>query len=142
MTPGTDFGDDIITYFARAIGSAHLGHPEEARRNVAEIQSIYNQVVTKQLPFADWADQERKEAEAWADHAEGKDEQALALLRGIADKQKTGVFGATGDLPAREMLADMLVDLKRPEQCPGRIRGGAQDQSGSLRFTVRSRACR
>jgi len=116
MTPGTDFGDDIITYFARAIGSAHLGHPEEARRNVAEIQSIYNQVVTKKLPFADWADQERKEAEAWADHAEGKDEQALALLRGIADKQKTGVFGATGDLPAREMLADMLVDLKRPEQ--------------------------
>jgi len=37
-------------------------------------------------------------------------------LRGIADKQKTGVFGAIGDLPAREMLADMLLDMKQPEQ--------------------------
>lgn len=26
------------------------------------------------------------------------------------------MFGASGDLPAREMLADMLIDQKRPEQ--------------------------
>jgi tetratricopeptide (TPR) repeat protein len=26
------------------------------------------------------------------------------------------VFGASGDLPAREMLADMLLEMKRPEQ--------------------------
>ena len=116
MTPGTEFGDDTITYLVRAIGSARTGHAEAALRNAAEIQSLYEQVVAKKLPFADWVDQERKEAEAWADHAEHKDDEAMTLLRGIADKQKTGVFGAAGDLPAREMLADMLLDLRRPEQ--------------------------
>src|SRR5256885_17220911 len=98
------------------MGAARNGHAEKARHNVAEIESIYNQVVAKKLPFADWVDRQRREAEAWADHAEGKNDEAIRLLRPIADKEKTGVFGATGDLPAREMLADMLIDLKRPEQ--------------------------
>jgi len=114
LTPGTAFGDDSITYLARAIGAAHNGDAPQARGNVTEIESIYKQVVAKKLPFADWADQERQEAEAWADHAEGKNEEGLALLRGVADKQKEGVFGVTGDLPAREMLADMLLEMNRP----------------------------
>ena len=116
LTPGTQFGDDSITYLVRAVGSARSGDAEQARRNLAEIESIYKQVVAKKLPFADWVDQERREAEAWTDHAEGKDDAALSLLRGIAEKQKTGVFGASGDLPAREMLADMLLDINQPEQ--------------------------
>ncbi len=45
-----------------------------------------------------------------------QDDEALSLLRGIAEKQKAGVFGVMGDLPAREMLADMLLDMKRPVQ--------------------------
>jgi hypothetical protein len=116
LTPGTEFGDNSITYLVRAIGAARSGHAEQAHQNVAEIESIYNQVVAKKLPFADWVDRERKEAEAWADHAEGKNDEAIRLLRPIADKEKTGVFGATGDLPAREMLADMLLEMNRPEQ--------------------------
>lgn len=44
------------------------------------------------------------------------DDEALSLLRGIAEKQKAGVFGVMGDLPAREMLADMLLDMKRSVQ--------------------------
>jgi len=74
------------------------------------------QVVAKKLPFVGWAEQVKHEAQAWADHAEGHDEEALHLLREIAEKQRTGVFGASGDLPAREMLADMLLDMNRPEQ--------------------------
>ena len=115
LTPGTAFGDDSMTYLARAIGAAHSGDAQQAHNNVTEIESIYKQVTAKKLPFADWVDQERKEAEAWSDHAEGKNEQAIALLRGIADKQKEGVFGVTGDLPAREMLADMLLEMNRPD---------------------------
>jgi tetratricopeptide (TPR) repeat protein len=116
LTPGTAFGDDTITYLARTIGSAHLGHAAEARRNATEIQSLYEQAVSKKLPWIDWADQERKEADAWADHAEGKDDQALALQREVAAKEKTGVFGANGELPAHEMLADMLLNMNRPAE--------------------------
>jgi hypothetical protein len=63
-----------LTYLTRAIGATHNGNVQQARKNVAEIESIHRQVVAKKLPFADWADQERQEAEAWADHAEGKNE--------------------------------------------------------------------
>jgi len=114
LTPGTELGDDAMTYLARAMGAAHRGDARQARHNVAEIEAIHKQVEEKKLPFADWIDQERKEAEAWADHVEGKNEEAVALLRGIADKQKEGVFGVTGNLPAREMLADILLEMKRP----------------------------
>lgn len=113
-TPGTEFGDDTITYLARAIGDGHLGRAEGARRNAAEIESLYQQIVAKKLPWIDWADQERKEADAWADHAEGKNDEAIALIRGVAAKEKTGIFGANGELPAHEMLADMLMDLRKP----------------------------
>jgi tetratricopeptide (TPR) repeat protein len=116
MTPGTAFGDDTITYLARAIGAAHLGRAKEARRNATEIETLYAQIAAKKLPWVNWADQERKEADAWADHAEGKNDEALALLRGVAEKEKTGVFAASGELPAREQLADMLMDLKRPQE--------------------------
>ena len=116
LTPGTEFGDDSITYLVRAIGAARRGHAEQARHNVGEIDDIYNQVVARKLPFADWLDRQRKEAKAWADHAEGKNDEAIGLVRPIADKEKPGVFAAMGDLPAREMLADMLLEMNRPEQ--------------------------
>ena len=116
MTPGTAFGDDTITYLARVIGAAHLGHAEEARKNADQIQSLYEQIAAKKLPWVDWADKERKEAEAWADHAEGKDDAAISLLREVAAKEKTGIFGANGELPAHEMLADMLLDMKKPAE--------------------------
>jgi tetratricopeptide (TPR) repeat protein len=116
LVPGAEFGDDTITYLARTIGAARQGDASLARENTALIDSIYGQVVARKLPFAGWAKQEKQEAEAWADHAAGRNDEALRLLRGIADKQRTGVFGASGDLPAREMLADMLLEMKRPEQ--------------------------
>ena len=116
LTPQTAFGDDTITYLVRAVGSARIGNVEQARKNVEQIESIHAQVVARKLPFADWVEQEKHEAEAWADHAAGNDDEALALLAAIAEKQQTGIFGANGDLPAREMRADILLEMKRPQQ--------------------------
>jgi tetratricopeptide (TPR) repeat protein len=76
---------------------------------------LRKQVLEKKLPWADWVDHQREEAEAWADYAEGKHEDAIRLMRKRADAQVSGVFAAQGDLPAREMLADMLLGMKRPE---------------------------
>lgn len=126
LVPGAAFGDDTITYLARAIGAARRGDVARARENVAHIDSIYQQVVARKLFFAGWTEQEKQEAEAWADHAEGHNDKALRLLRGIADKQRTGVFGASGDLPAGEMLADMLLEMNRPEEALAQYRKGLE----------------
>ena len=116
LTPGTELGDDSITYLARAIGEAQTGHADRARQEVSKIESLHKQVLEKKLPWADWVDHQREEAEAWADYADGKNEEAIRLMRKRADAQVSGVFAAQGDLPAREMLADMLLGMKRPEE--------------------------
>ena len=51
----------------------------------------------------------RDEGRAWLSFAEGKNEEALSLLRSIADKQDAFGKGEV-ELPAREMLADMLQE--------------------------------
>src|SRR6266851_3013483 len=54
-----------------------------------------------------------REAEAWLAFAKGKSDEALQELRAAADHQdKNG--GESVSIPAREMLADMLFELKRP----------------------------
>src|SRR5207244_13330923 len=54
-----------------------------------------------------------REAEAWLALAQGKSEEALEELRAAADRQdKNG--GESVGIPAREMLADILLELERP----------------------------
>ena len=48
-------------------------------------------------------------------HAEGKDDEAIKTLRAIAeDEESTG--DEPEDIPAREMLADLLLETRHPEQ--------------------------
>jgi tetratricopeptide (TPR) repeat protein len=55
------------------------------------------------------------EAHAWLAFAQGRDDDALKLLRTVADKQDAAGKGEV-ELPAREMLADMLLEMGRPEE--------------------------
>lgn len=116
LTLGTELGDDSITYLARAIGETHSGHADLARQEVAKIELLHKQVVEKKLSWADWVDHQREEAEAWADYAEGKNEDAIRIMRKRAEAQKSGVFAADGSLPPREMLAEMLLEMKRADE--------------------------
>ena len=101
---------------ARAIGAAHTGNLDEVRKDVDELHSIHAQLLRdKKKYFAEAVDQDYKEASAWLAHAEGKNDEALKTLRTIAEKEE-----AEGDeplaMPAREMLADMLVEMNRPQE--------------------------
>jgi tetratricopeptide (TPR) repeat protein len=114
--PGADTGDNSITYWARAIGAARTGNLIDARKDVAEIEVIHSALVKqKKAGFAEAVEQDRKEAAAWVSYAEGNKDEATKALRTVAQKEE-----AEGDeplaIPAREMLADMLLDMNRPEQ--------------------------
>jgi tetratricopeptide (TPR) repeat protein len=59
----------------------------------------------------------RLSAAAWISLAEGKNDEALSLMRAAADMEdKNEKHPVTPGriLPAREMLGDMLMELKRP----------------------------
>ena len=112
--PGT--ANDSFGYWAKAIGAAHLRKPEEVRKDVAAIAAIHQKFVDdKKKDFADATENDLKQAQAWLAFAEGKYDDAVEALRPIADKED-----AMGDepqgIPTREMIAEMLLEAKRPQQ--------------------------
>jgi hypothetical protein len=116
LVPGAETGDNSITYWARAIGAARSGKVADARKGLAEIETIHATLLKqKRKSFAEAVEQDRQEAAAWVAYAEGNNDQAIKTLRAIAEKEE-----AEGDeplaIPAREMLADMMLDMNRPEQ--------------------------
>ena len=114
LTDNSD-GDSSLTYKARAIGAAHLGDLPTAKLNLAEMKTLHeNLIKKKQMGPAHALDDDLHVVTAWIDHAEGKNDEALGLLRPIAQKDH-GLFATDGDIPAHEMMGDMLLDMNRPE---------------------------
>jgi len=119
LTPVADATseDNSTTYRARAIGAARSGNVAQARSDIEHIDAIHKTLLDqKKKASAEAVDQDRKEAAAWLDHAEGRDDTAIAALRAIAEKQEASGDESNGETPAREMLADMLFEIKRPDQ--------------------------
>jgi tetratricopeptide (TPR) repeat protein len=111
---------EAITHFARAIGAARSGGGAVARDEVDKLTSIQRALADAKDNY--WANQvevQRRAAAAWLSKAENRNAEALELMRSAADledsMEKHPVTpGAV--IPARELLADMLVELNQPEQ--------------------------
>jgi hypothetical protein len=107
-------------HFARALGAAHSGDSEAARKEVQQLTSIREILVQEKNAY--WADQvdiQREVATAWITLAEGKREEALRQMRSAADHEdRTDKNNVTPGviLPARELLGEMLIELKQPAQ--------------------------
>jgi len=111
---------EALIYFARAIGAARSGDPAAARKDVDKLSAIQKALVESKLGY--WADQveiQRRSAAAWLAHAEGNDTEALTLMSSAAELEAaTEKHPVTPGpiIPARELLGDMLLELKQPEQ--------------------------
>jgi len=114
--PAPSTAEDSAGYWAKAISAAHLHHPEEVRKDITAIEAIHQKFVSdKKKDFAEATENDLKQAQAWLAFAEGKYDDAVKILRPIADKED-----ALGDepqgIPTREMIADILLEAKRPQQ--------------------------
>src|ERR1700687_5608726 len=116
-TPAIRKNWNNTTYWARAIGAARSGDVAAAESDVKELTQLVADREKRSEKSGYTAPTEKatdlREAEAWQAFAKGKPEDALQELRAAADRQdKNG--GESVGIPAREMLADMLLDLKPP----------------------------
>jgi len=107
------------TYWARAIGAARSGDVAGAESDVKELTRLVADREKRSKKSGYTVSTEKatdlREAEAWLVFAKGKSGEALEELRAAADRQdKDG--GESVGIPAREMLADMLLELKRPAE--------------------------
>jgi tetratricopeptide (TPR) repeat protein len=107
----------LYVYWARAIAAGHLHRAQEARQDLSAYDALMAEV--RKGPHAYFVEGtgakiERGEIQAWAAFADGRLAQALELMRGSADLQDRVGQGEV-DIPAREMLADMLLESNRPK---------------------------
>jgi hypothetical protein len=106
-------------HFARAIGAARSGNQALARQELALLRAV-EQSLTIPPGTYDWRKPvavERQIAEAWIARGEGRSEDAVRIMRAVADlddaTEKHPVTPGSV-LPAREQLGELLLELGRP----------------------------
>jgi tetratricopeptide (TPR) repeat protein len=106
-------------HYARAVGAARSGDAPAARQEVEKLAAIRRALGEIKNGY-DWARQveiARLSASAWLAHAEGKEGEALRLMREAAeldDATEKHPVTPGALLPAREQLGDLLLELKEP----------------------------
>ena len=124
--------DKSATYLARAIGAAHMGNAEQVRKEIGELEAIQKKLEPgkkKDEGQYEEASEEVTIARAWLAHAEGHDDQAVQLLRTVADKEE-GEAEASEGVPAHEMIGDILLEEKRPAEALAEYEASLKNDPG------------
>ncbi len=110
---------DAMTWFARALGEARSGDPAAARASIGKLEDISRRLADAHESY--WSEQvaiQALGASAWLALAEGREAEALQAMRSAADREdrtEKNVVTPGPLAPAREMLGEMLLQLKRPQ---------------------------
>ncbi|MFI5327781.1 MAG: hypothetical protein ACHQ7H_16225, partial [Candidatus Rokuibacteriota bacterium] len=109
---------ESIVWFARGLGAARSGNPARAREDLARIEALRDALTAaKSLYWAHLSAVQGLGVAAWIARADGRNEEALSLMRASADAEDaTEKHPVTpGSIkPARELLGEMLIDLGQP----------------------------
>ncbi len=124
-------------HFARAVGLARLGRLSLAADEVAALEAIEKSLPARPGEY-DWGAQvgiHRQVAAAWVAFAGGRRDSALELMKAAADlddaTEKHPVTpGAI--LPAREQLAELLLELGRPAEALAQYEASSRRAPGRL----------
>jgi tetratricopeptide (TPR) repeat protein len=123
-----------IVYWARAMGQARRGHPQEAQSDIAKLNDCVRQLQSSGTAY--WLNQTEvlsEAAQAWLLKAQGKSDEAVRRLRSAADKEDAveKLPVTPGPIvPAREQLGDLLLELKRPQEALREFQAALQEAPG------------
>jgi tetratricopeptide (TPR) repeat protein len=111
---------EAMTQFARSLGAARSRDPAAAQKDVERIVALRDELKAAKSEY--WANEVevmRLASLAWVALAQKKSNDAVALMRQAADiegKSEKNIITPGRLLPARELLGDMLMELKRPAE--------------------------
>jgi tetratricopeptide (TPR) repeat protein len=112
----TAASSEAITYFARALGAARSGRFEQARADLEVLDGLHRMVAETSPYWGTQVEVQRLSARAWLHFEEGDREGGLrAMIEATDLEASTEKHPVTpGEvLPARELLADMYMELGR-----------------------------
>jgi len=107
---------EAITYFARALGAARSGNGQGAAQALENLAALRQRTAETSAYWAKQVEIQHLSAMAWLEYKEGEKEEALDIMGRAAELEaSTEKHPITpGEvLPARELLADMLLDIGR-----------------------------
>lgn len=115
--PSSAFAENFDAYWIESIGAARSSNPKDARMALEK----YRESVTAWNKNHGWGDIlgiGLAEAEAWTLFAEGKREDAVARLRSMSrfERDHPMYYADILPRPTGEMLGDMLMQMKRPDE--------------------------
>jgi hypothetical protein len=106
-------------HFARAVGAARTSDVPQAREELTNLIALEQSIAVPAGSY-DWRTQvaiERQIAQAWLAHAEGREDEAIQLMRAAAeldDATEKHPVTPGAILPAREQLGELLIELNQP----------------------------
>ncbi len=115
-------GTEAITHFAHAIGAARAGDAVRAAAEIDTLSQLETALTAAGGPQGQWAVQatiQRLAAQAWLARASGRNDEATRLASAAADLDDvTDKHPVTPGavLPARELEADLLLELGKPAE--------------------------
>ncbi len=109
---------DAITHFTRAMGFAKLRDIVNARKEIDALQKLKEELLTlKDNYWAEQVDIQRTAALAWVAFGEGKLGDSLKLMCAAADAEDASEKHVAMEnrlWPMRELLGELLLELKQP----------------------------
>ena len=117
-------------FWVGAIGAARSGDVASAQDDIKKLRAA--RVAEESGPWSEQTPMDAKslagqfpvapswtlheaEAVAWLDYAEGKNAEAVKTMRAAAAQEETKGVDSLA-MPAREMLGDMLMEMKKPRE--------------------------
>src|SRR5688572_1080431 len=105
-------------YFARSLGASRSGDTAAASTALERLTAMQKSLAeAKEVYWATQVEIQRGAAAAWLAYAQGKHDEALTLMRTAAElEDTTDKHPVTPGpvVPARELLAELLHEMKRP----------------------------
>ena len=120
LRPSPTIWADAVTHFARALGAARSGRHADAAPDLERLRAIEATLRARNDEY--WAEQvgiQLQAATAWLHLASGRSAEALAAMGEAAAREDATEKSAItpGPIkPARELLAEMLLAMKRPAE--------------------------
>jgi len=108
---------EAMIAYARALGDARTGNTAGAESEIGRLQSLEDKLKGSDTYWANQVEVQRLAAAGILAHVRGDDKTAVALVRAAVDLEATmDKHPATPSsvLPARELLADLLLELNQP----------------------------